>query len=273
MVIAEVPLWVIHDTAENSSVHHPPCKTDTNPNDNNIDVTTDFHRAIQTLESFAAPTPIENSTTSTGSTAGSNNNKKKKCAIYSIDIHPDGTKFATAGGDGTVRIWNIQALFTNQYYHDDSTHDDDEDGIAHYDDETGAYISTDYDSSISSSSNESDDDDDDSHRHNYVEDVTITNGGSHDTPKEQNHNDDPMSISSSTLMDHHEQVHEDSSNIVMNRVPNNNNPMEENKSQPAMSLVDNHDTEDLLPSHSKKDKNNIPIEPPKEDHCHRFRCG
>jgi hypothetical protein len=112
--------------------------------------------------------------------------------------------------DCTVRIWNIQALVTSQYHHDDNRHDDDVDGIAHYNDKIGAYISTGYDSSISSSSNESDDNDDDSHRHNYVGDATITNGGSHDEPNKQNKSDDPMLISSSTLMDH---VHEDSSDI------------------------------------------------------------
>jgi protein HIRA/HIR1 len=35
----------------------------------------------------------------------------KKAAIYSIDVHPNGTKFATGGGDGAVRLWNTSQLF------------------------------------------------------------------------------------------------------------------------------------------------------------------
>ena len=27
--------------------------------------------------------------------------------IYLIDVHPNGTRFATAGGDGTVKVWDV----------------------------------------------------------------------------------------------------------------------------------------------------------------------
>jgi hypothetical protein len=102
--------------------------------------------------------------------------------------------------------------YQSRYHHDDNTRNDDLNGIGDYDDETGAYISTNYHSSSSSSIIKSDDNDDDSHGHNYVGDGTITDGGSHDEPNKQNNSDDPMLILSSTLMDHGH-VHDDSSDI------------------------------------------------------------
>ena len=39
-------------------------------------------------------------------------------AIYSIDVHPDGTRFATGGGDNHARIWSI-APVTSQECQDD----------------------------------------------------------------------------------------------------------------------------------------------------------
>lgn len=74
MVVAEIPLWVIHgsttdiESTKRSSSHHQ----------HHLDLWT---------------------------------RKSKKSAIYSIDAH--GTKFATAGGDGTVKIWNTNALFAS----------------------------------------------------------------------------------------------------------------------------------------------------------------
>jgi len=37
----------------------------------------------------------------------------KKCPIYSVDVHPDRTRFVTAGGDGKARIWSMNALSFN----------------------------------------------------------------------------------------------------------------------------------------------------------------
>lgn len=34
--------------------------------------------------------------------------------MYSIDVHPDGTRFATAAGDGTVKIWGLGCLFAGK---------------------------------------------------------------------------------------------------------------------------------------------------------------
>ena len=37
--------------------------------------------------------------------------------MYSCDVHPDGTRFATAAGDGTVRVWSLGCLFAGKSGH------------------------------------------------------------------------------------------------------------------------------------------------------------
>eukprot|EP00956_Cyclotella_meneghiniana_P042900 scaffold249348_cov72-Cyclotella_meneghiniana.AAC.1 len=35
--------------------------------------------------------------------------------MYGVDVHPDGTRFATASGDGTVKIWSMGGLFGGKF--------------------------------------------------------------------------------------------------------------------------------------------------------------
>lgn len=38
--------------------------------------------------------------------------KGQICVIYSTDVHPDGTRFATGGGDHRVKIWSMSPFTT-----------------------------------------------------------------------------------------------------------------------------------------------------------------
>lgn len=83
MVVAEIPLWLVHSSGSKIS-------------DPNVSPTDD----TQTLRAQESLALLE--------TVGGG---AKKCAIYSVDVHPEGLKFATGGGDGAVRIWSTSALF------------------------------------------------------------------------------------------------------------------------------------------------------------------
>ena len=76
MVVAEVPLWVVHSNSQGGAAAALLAGTHTE------------ERAQQSLSLWQGG---------------------QKCAIYSLDVHRN--LLATAGGDGTVRLWNTQALF------------------------------------------------------------------------------------------------------------------------------------------------------------------
>lgn len=110
MVVAEVPLWVVHSNtsgpAQGATAKAAAAETASNaagPNDSDpVDSSTNQQeiqqRAMESLN-------LLDGTSRHGAAAGS----VQKAAIYSVDVH--GNKFATGGGDGTVRIWNVGALF------------------------------------------------------------------------------------------------------------------------------------------------------------------
>jgi len=83
MVVAEVPLWVVHSSGS-SSVENEEAERDGS-----------LARAQESLSLL--------------DTIGGG--RSQRCAIYALDMHRDGSKFATGGGDGTVRIWSSSALF------------------------------------------------------------------------------------------------------------------------------------------------------------------
>lgn len=100
MVVAEVPMWVVHSSESVSG------QASTSANNNSLSLAlstnggkSDDRNEQRAMESLKLLEGL-------GGT--------QKCAIYSLDVHPKGHKFATGGGDGTVRIWNAGALFAQQ---------------------------------------------------------------------------------------------------------------------------------------------------------------
>lgn len=104
MVLAEVPLWVSHGNAAASShcngtrtLHGMGFAKSSNPSPNSSAVSTDQLSAKHALS-------LLSSTRGLG-----------RAPMYSTDVHPDGTRFATAGGDGTVKVWSMSCLFGGKF--------------------------------------------------------------------------------------------------------------------------------------------------------------
>jgi protein HIRA/HIR1 len=100
MVRAEVPLWVVH-------TNEAPAASNNNNNNNK-----DPQDAADPKNAAADQEALKKSKAKGSLTLLEGLSGTQKCAIYSIDVHPKGKKFATGGGDGTVKIWNTDALFS-----------------------------------------------------------------------------------------------------------------------------------------------------------------
>ena len=50
----------------------------------------------------------------TPSSSAPSEKKSIRHSIYSIDIQPGGSRFATAGGDCSVRLWSLPALLSTE---------------------------------------------------------------------------------------------------------------------------------------------------------------
>jgi len=111
MVLTEIPLWVTHgsngdgaSTSKSSAMGIAgglPKATPTNDNDDPAD---DGSSPSKQSNDFAAAKSAVSLLQSTRGGA-------HRAPMYSVDVHPDGTRFATAAGDGTVKIWSMESLF------------------------------------------------------------------------------------------------------------------------------------------------------------------
>ena len=130
MVLAEVILWASHGNAASTSSPTDAAATrlgfattttttttttviagsDDGNNNNSSPNSTNQHRSRPAT--IANDESVENAKRALSllsSTRGSGGGRRPP--IYATDVHPDGTRFATAGGDGTVRIWSTACLF------------------------------------------------------------------------------------------------------------------------------------------------------------------
>ena len=105
MVVAEIPLWLVHASGESGGANGI-----LNPSDA-------FPEAVDGASNSHNNNNNNNNNVDTAqSSLGllQNSGRGKKCAIYSIDVNSTGTRIATCGGDGTVRLWSAAALFSRK---------------------------------------------------------------------------------------------------------------------------------------------------------------
>lgn len=118
MVLTEIPLWVTHGsnadggaTSKSSAMgivsSGLPKATPTNDDDNN----TDGSSKQRSNDIAAAKSAV--------SLLQSTRGGAHRAPMYSVDVHPDGTRFATAAGDGTVKIWSMASLFGGKLVQDE----------------------------------------------------------------------------------------------------------------------------------------------------------
>ena len=121
MVVAEVPLCVVHaagggnirttaaTAAEGGETSKDGQSTSTSQAVGQQQQKQHQQQSLSDRQQQRALESLSLLESSGGSHTASNGNKA--AAIYSVDVSICGTKFATGGGDGTVKIWNTGALF------------------------------------------------------------------------------------------------------------------------------------------------------------------
>lgn len=104
MVLVKVPLWVLH-----SNQNHTNTSGGQQQQEQEQQQQQSVNEKLKFLSSglggslSSPPVPVP---------VGVGRNFRS--AIYSLDIHPHGNRFATAGGDGVIRIWSCDAVFKEE---------------------------------------------------------------------------------------------------------------------------------------------------------------
>lgn len=98
MVLVEIPLWVTHGNP-NAEKKKPILPT-TDNDVKNATATNGSKNVTQIAKEALSLLP---------------NKTQIRPPMYGVDVHPDGTRFATASGDGTVKIWSMGGLFGGRF--------------------------------------------------------------------------------------------------------------------------------------------------------------
>ena len=94
MVLVEIPLWVSHSNpSAEKKKSILPTVTELEADESSNDVANVAKNALSLL-----PTKTQ-----------------QRPPMYGVDVHPDGSRFATASGDGTVKIWSMSGLFGGRF--------------------------------------------------------------------------------------------------------------------------------------------------------------
>ena len=133
MVLAEVPLWVAHGNAaavggggtkaaDGSTVlmptkinndtrsEHQSSSSVNDPGANNGNGSSAKPVSSTVAEQTAAARDALSLLLSTTRGGGA----RGRAPLYAVDVHPDGTRFATAAGDGSVKVWSMGGLFAGR---------------------------------------------------------------------------------------------------------------------------------------------------------------
>lgn len=106
MVLTEIPLWVTHGSNADTSSKSAMGIASNSGGVPQATITTDEPSSSSSTKDkdlAAAKSAV--------SLLQSTRGGVHRAPMYSVDVHPDGTRFATAAGDGTVKIWSMGSLF------------------------------------------------------------------------------------------------------------------------------------------------------------------
>ena len=97
-MIVDQPLWVRHPAPDASGSRPKPAASGTAAMNGKVSL------ARAAVGQLPSPAPVEEEG------QDEEDAQLPRAAIYSVDIHPDGERFATGGADNTCRVWSTEGL-------------------------------------------------------------------------------------------------------------------------------------------------------------------